>query len=169
MIQLSQQYMTTGKTIALTTWTFVGEVMCLLSTMLSRLVIAFLPRSKRLLILWLHSPSTEILAPKKIKPVTVSTFSPIYLPWSDGTRCHKYWFLGKLTMLEMEASGLRTSVHSWRKVCPGWLGPASITQAGHTLWVGTWVALSMAMNWPCFLQNPLRRLSLQKSWVEYFL
>ena len=53
MIQLSQQYMTTGKTIALTTWTFVGKVMCLLFTMLSRLVIAFCPRSKRLLISWL--------------------------------------------------------------------------------------------------------------------
>ena len=67
--------MTTGKTIALSRQTFVGEVMSLLFNMLSRLVIAFLPRSKCLLISWLKSPSTVILEPKKIKSVTVSTFS----------------------------------------------------------------------------------------------
>ena len=64
--------MTTGKTIALTRQTFVGKVMSLLFNMLSRLVIAFLPRSKGLLILWLQSPSAVILEPKKIKSVTVS-------------------------------------------------------------------------------------------------
>ena len=64
--------MTTGKTIALTRWTFVGKVMALLLNMLSRLVIAFLPRSKRLLISWLQSPSTVILEPKKIKSLIVS-------------------------------------------------------------------------------------------------
>ena len=68
--------MTTGKTIALTIWTFVGKVMSLLFNMLSRLVIAFLQRSKRLLISWLQSPSTVILEPKKIRSVTISTFSP---------------------------------------------------------------------------------------------
>ena len=68
--------MTTGKTIALTRWTFVGKVMSLLFSMLSRLVIAFLPRSKRLLISWLYSPSAVILEPKKIKSVTVSIVSP---------------------------------------------------------------------------------------------
>ena len=68
--------MTTGKTIALTRWTFVGKVMCLLFTMLSRLVIAFLPRSKRLLISWLQSPSAVILESKKIKSDTISTVSP---------------------------------------------------------------------------------------------
>ena len=68
--------MTTGKTIVLTRWTFVGKVMSLLLNMLSRLVIAFLPRSKRLLISWLQSPSVVILEPKKIKSVTVSTVSP---------------------------------------------------------------------------------------------
>ena len=72
MVQLSHPYMTTGKTIALTRWTFVGKVMFLLFNMLSRLVIAFLPRSKCLLILWLQSPSAVILEPKKIKPVIVS-------------------------------------------------------------------------------------------------
>ena len=68
--------MTTGKTIAFTRWTFVGKVMSLLFSMLSRLVIAFLPRSKHLLISWLQSPSVVILEPKKIKLVTVSIVSP---------------------------------------------------------------------------------------------
>ena len=68
--------MTTGKTIALTRWTFVGKVMSLLFNMLSRLVIAFLPRSKRLIISWLQSPSAVIVEPPKIKSVTVSIVSP---------------------------------------------------------------------------------------------
>ena len=68
--------MTTGKTIALTRWTFVGKVMSLLFNMLSRLVTAFLPRSKYLFISWLQSPSTVILETKKIKSVTVSIVSP---------------------------------------------------------------------------------------------
>ena len=75
-IPLSHPYMTTGKTIALTRWTFVGKVMSLLLNMLSRLVITFLSRSKRLLISWLQSPSAVILEPKKIKSDTVSTVSP---------------------------------------------------------------------------------------------
>ena len=74
--------MTTGKTIALTRRTFVGKVMSLLFNMLSRLVITFLPRNKRLLISWLQSPSAVILEPKKIS-VTFHCF-PIYLPWTDG-------------------------------------------------------------------------------------
>ena len=76
-VQLSHPYMTTGKTIALTRRTFVGKVMSLLFNMLPRLVIIFLPRSKRLLISWLQSPSAVILEPKNIKSDTVS---PIYLP-----------------------------------------------------------------------------------------
>ena len=75
-VQLSYPYMTTGKTIALTRWTFVGKVMSLLFNMLSRLVITFLPRSKHLLISWLQSPSAVILEPKQIKSDTVSTVSP---------------------------------------------------------------------------------------------
>ena len=75
MDQLSHPYMTTGKTIALTRRTFVSTVMSLLFNMLSRFVITFLPRSKRLLISWLQSPSTVILEPKKIKSDTVSTVS----------------------------------------------------------------------------------------------
>ena len=76
MGQLSYPYMTTGKTIALTTGTFVGKVMSLLFNMLSRLVITFLPRSKHLLISWLQSPSAVILEPQKIKSDTVSIVSP---------------------------------------------------------------------------------------------
>ena len=75
-VQLSHPYMTTGKTIALTRQTFVGKVMSLLFNMLSRLVITFLPRSKRLLMSWLQSPSAVILEPQKIKSDTVSTVSP---------------------------------------------------------------------------------------------
>ena len=76
IVQLSHPYVTTGKTIALTRRTFVGKVMSLFLNMLSRLVITFLPRSKRLLISWLQSPSAVILEPKKIKSATVSTVSP---------------------------------------------------------------------------------------------
>ena len=72
-VQLSHLYMSTGKTIALTRWTFVGKVMSLLFNMLYRLVITFLPRSKCLLISWLQSPSAVILAPQKIKSATVSS------------------------------------------------------------------------------------------------
>ena len=76
IVQLSHPYMTTGKTIALTRWTFVDKLMSLLLNMLSRLVIPFLPRSKCLLISWLQSPSAVILEPRKIKSDTVSTVSP---------------------------------------------------------------------------------------------
>ena len=76
MVQLSHQYMTTGKAIALTRWTLVNKVMSLLFNMLSRLVIAFLPRSKHRLISWLQSPSAVVLEPKKVKSVTVSIASP---------------------------------------------------------------------------------------------
>ena len=85
IVQLSHPYMTTGKTIALTTWTFVGKVMSLLFYMLSRLVVTFLPRSKHLLISWLQSPSVAILEPPKIKSDTVSTVSPsiCYEGWNQ--------------------------------------------------------------------------------------
>ena len=76
IVQLSHPYMTTGKMLAFTRWTFVGKVMSLLFNMLSRLVITFLPRSKRLLISWLQSPFAVILEPLKIKSDAVSTVSP---------------------------------------------------------------------------------------------
>ena len=78
VVQLSHPYMTTGKTIALTRWTFVGKVMSLLFNMLSRLVIVFLPRSQCLLISWQQSPSAVILEPKQIKSVTVSIVFSFY-------------------------------------------------------------------------------------------
>ena len=87
IVQLLFPYMTTGKTIALTRWTFLGKVMSLLFNMLSRLVTAFLWRSKHLLISSMQSPSAAILEPKKIKSLTVFIVSPS-MPWSDGTRCH---------------------------------------------------------------------------------
>ena len=87
IVQLLHLYMTPGKTIALTRWTFVGKVMSLLFNTLSRLVIAFPPRNKRLLISWLQSPYSVILEPKKIVCHCYRCF-PIYLPWSDGTGCH---------------------------------------------------------------------------------
>ena len=85
-------YMTTGKTIALTMQIFVGKVMSLLFNTLSRCVIAFLPRSKPLLISWLPSPSAVFLGPKKRKSVCIHLLS-FYLPWSDGARCHDLNFL----------------------------------------------------------------------------
>ena len=93
MVQLLHPYMTTRKTIALTRWAFVSKVMSLLFNMLSRLVITFLARSKRLLISWLQSPSAVILEPKRNKICYCFHCFPIYCPWSDGTRCHDLRFL----------------------------------------------------------------------------
>ena len=94
IVQHSHPYMTTGKTIALTRQTFVDKVMSLLSTMLSKLVITFLPRSKCLLISLLQSPSAVILEPPKIKSDTVSTVSPSISHEIDlMTRCHDLHFL----------------------------------------------------------------------------
>ena len=91
IVWLSHLYMTTGRNIALTRQTFADKVMSLLFNMLSRLVIASLPRSK-CLISWLQSPSSIILEPKIIVCHCYHCF-PIYLPWSDGTRCHDLSFL----------------------------------------------------------------------------
>ena len=103
MVQLVHPYMTTGKTIALTRWTFAGKVISLLFDMMSRLVIAFfffLSRSKCLLISWLQSPSAVILQPRKIRFVTVSTVSPSichevmdWMPWSSFSEC---WVLSQV-------------------------------------------------------------------------
>ena len=89
--QLSHPYVTTGKTIALTRRTFVDKIMSLLFNMQSRLVITFLPRSKRLLISWLQSPSAVILEPKKWSLTLFPLFPHLFL--SDGTRCHDLSFL----------------------------------------------------------------------------
>ena len=92
IVLISHTYMTTGKATALTRQTFDGKVMSLLFNMLSRLVIAFLPRNNHLLISWLQSPSAVILEPKKIVSHCFHCL-PIYLPRSDGTRCHDLSFL----------------------------------------------------------------------------
>ena len=92
LVLLSHPYVTTGKAIALTTWTFVGKVMSLLFNMLSSFVMALLPRSKPLLISWLQSLSVVILEPTKIKSHCFYCF-PNYLLWSDGTGCNDLGFL----------------------------------------------------------------------------
>ena len=94
-VQLSHPYMTIGKTIALTRWTFAGKVISLLYNMLSRFVIAFLPRSKHLLISWLRSPSAVILETKEIKSVTVSIVSPSIYHEVMGldAMCFECWVL----------------------------------------------------------------------------
>ena len=92
MVQLSPPYMTPGKTVAVTGWTFVGKVMSLLFNMLSRFVTAFLPRSKRLLISWLQSPSAVILEPMKVKSVTVSTPPSLFF-------CHEVMGLDALILV----------------------------------------------------------------------
>ena len=94
IVQISHPYMTTGKTIVLTRWTFVGKVMSLFFNMLSRLVIAFLPRSNHLLISWLQSPSAVILESQKIKSVTVSSVSP--------SICHEVMGPDNLSFLSVE-------------------------------------------------------------------
>ena len=91
LVQLSHPYMTPGKTITLT-WTIVSKIMPLLFNMLSRLVTAFLPRSKCILILWFQPPSAVILEPENKVPHCFHCFS-IYLLLSDGTRCHDLHFL----------------------------------------------------------------------------
>ena len=138
-VQLSHPYMTTVKTIALTRWTFVGKVMSLLFNMLSRLVITFLPRSKRLLISWLQSPSAVILKPPKIKSATVSTVFP--------SICHEvmgpdamilaFWMLSfKPTVHGV----LKARILKWFAI-PFSSGPHSVRSLHHDLSVlgGRWV------------------------------
>ena len=93
MVQLSHPYMTTGKTIGLTIQTFIVKVVSLLFNTMSRLVIAFLPGSKRLLISWLQSPSAMALEPQEEKICHCFYFFPFCLPWSDGPECHDLCFL----------------------------------------------------------------------------
>ena len=116
-VQLSHPYMTTGKTIALTRRTLVDKVMSLLLNILTRLVISFLPRSKRLLISWLQSPSAVILEPPKIKSDTVSTVSPSIchevwdrMPWSSFSEC---WALSQLfhSPLSLSSRGFLGPLH----------------------------------------------------------
>ena len=106
-VQLSHPYMTTGKTKALTSWIFVGKVMSLLLNMLSRLVITFLPRRKRLLISWLQSPSAVILEPPKVKSDTISTVSP--------SICHEVMGPDAMILVFWMLSFKPTSVYTMHK------------------------------------------------------
>ena len=115
MVQLSHPYMTTGKTIVLTSQTFVGKVMSLFLNMLSRFVIGLLPRSKCLLISWLHSPCAVILEPKKINSVTVSIVSP--------SVCHE--MMGPGVMIFIFWISIRTS---WNQ--SNWLEPVCCPMSG---------------------------------------
>ena len=133
--------MTTGKTIALTRWTFVGKVMSLLFNMLSRLFITFLPRSKHLLISWLQSPSAVILESQKIKSATVSTVSPSFShdvmgqrPWSWFSEC---WVLSQLfhSPLSLSSRGFLVPLHFLPK---GWC---------HLHIWGYWYILRLHQRW----------------------
>ena len=138
MVQLSRPYMTTGKTIALTRRTFVGKVLSLLFNMLSRFVVAFLPRSKHLLISWLHSPSAVILEPKKIKSVTVSPSICNEVMGPDAMIL-VFWMLSFLSQLFHsplslswigEGNGNPLSILAWR--IPGIGEPAGLLLRGCT-------------------------------------
>ena len=114
-VQLSHLHMTTGKTIALTRWNFVGKVMSLLFNMLFRLVIIFLPRSKHLLISWLQSPSTVILECPKIKSATVSTVSPSisHEVMGQDAMIFVFWMLSQLfhSLLSVSSRGFLVPLH----------------------------------------------------------
>ena len=120
MVQLSHQYMTAGKTISLVIRNFVGKVMSLLFNPLSRLVIAFLPRSKRHLISWLQS-LYKIHSDFGAQENKISHCSLFYLPWSDGTRCHDLSFLNK--KLNLASLNWRESlvVIVLEDSCPGYI------------------------------------------------
>ena len=117
IVQHSHPYITAGKTIALTRWTFVGKVMSLLLNMKSRLVITFLPRSKCLLVSWLQSATAVILKPPKIKSLTLSTVSPSismkwwdWMPWSSFSEC---WALSQLfhSPISLSSRGFLVPLH----------------------------------------------------------
>ena len=138
-VQLSYPYMTTGKTMALTRWTFVGKVTSLLLNMLFRLVITFLPRSNCLLISWLQSPSAVILEPQKIKAATVSTVSP--------SICHEVmgpdamilvfwlWIAFYKTAVSMELSRIEDT---FRNVY--WTADCVAIEKSTPVWISQWVA-----------------------------
>ena len=116
MVQLSHPYMTTGKTIALTRWTFVGKVMSLVFNMLPRFVIAFLSRSKYLLISWLQSSSAVIWGPKKIKSVTVYIVSPSISQLCQVRNCRnipiKKNFFSSVQFIQFSRSVMSDSLRS---------------------------------------------------------
>ena len=126
-VQLSHQYMTTAKTIALTRQTFVGKVMSLLYNMLSRFVIAFLPRSKRLLISWLQSPSAVILEPRKYTVCShtyayvLSCFRDVHFfvtPWTAAHQASLSFTISR-SLLKVRSTGLKLSIQKTKVVASG--------------------------------------------------
>ena len=144
--------MSIGKTIALTLQTFISRVMALLFNMLCRFVLAFLPRSRRLLISWLQSPSAVILEPKKIKSATVSIFFPIYLPWSDGTGCHDLSFLNVKCEFLLTRNKVRV-MENWRGLCcNGTLLPSNtfrqVSTSQECSWKDSCLVWHVGLEWP---------------------
>ena len=119
-VQLSHPYMTTGKTMALTIWTFVCKVMSLFFNMLSRLVITFLPRSKCLLISWLQSPSAVILEPKKTKSATVSTVSPSISHFNTLVLLLRWLVWWALVILNCQDPGVKEELPLDQLLWRGW-------------------------------------------------
>ena len=147
MVQLSHPYVTTGKTINWTIQTFVSKVISLLFKMLFRLVKAFFPRSKCLLISWLQSPSAVILEPKKIKSV-IAFFLPLHLPWSDGTKYLDLSFSPIQTWCQ-GTSGERHSGQDWGmalllKVQPGTPSPG-LSVPRSSPHVHTWLQVKLGI------------------------
>ena len=143
IVQLSYPYMTTGKTVALTRWTFAGNIMSLLLNMLSRLVITFLPMSKHLLISWLQSPFAVILEPPPNKVCHCFHCFPIYLPWSDGTRCHDLSFLNvcgyyyqlNISKMGKKISPLQSCYENWYIDC--------VTMISSTVWSNWYIFINV--------------------------
>ena len=131
MVQLSYPYMTTGRTIALTRWTFAGKVMSLLFNTLFRFVIAFLPRCKHLLISWLQSLSTVILEPEKIN-LSLFPFFPVFFPWSDGIRCHdlSFWRFSHCCKSSKPHNRL-SNLELWQR---DWESPGNLTLKVRGTW-----------------------------------
>ena len=144
IVQLSHPYTTTGKTTDLTRWNFVSKAVSQLFSMLSRLVIAFLPRSKHLLISWLQSPSAVILEPCQNKVYHCFHCLPIYLPWSDGTRCQNLHFLNVLSRLFHSPLSLSSRGSSVPLLLPqGWY---------HLCFWGYWYFSWQSYSNLCFIQ-----------------
>ena len=171
MVQLSYPYMTTGKTITLTRWTFAGKVMSLLFNMLSKLIITFLPRGKHLLISWLQLPSVVILEPKKIKSVTVSPsicltvffiYFCIALQYasicSDFALCQNFQFQ-------------RRTLNIWKLILwsPIWLAFQHLLWASNTLkWRSMKIYWFFFFFFWCSIYKPIP-LGHKKSWVTLSL
>ena len=157
MVQLSHPYVTTGKTIALTIWIFVSKMMSLILNMLSRFVMAFLQRSKCLLISWRQWPSTVILELKKIVCHYFHCF-PVHLPWSDRTGCHDLSFLNvsfkpafslsSFTFIKRLLSSSSLSAFSWYHLhiwgCWCFSQQSWFQLTLHTAWHFSWCTLPIS-------------------------